>query len=1033
MKLSEICIRRPVLAWVLTLVLILVGIVAGGRLSVQQYPKAATERPYVTIETQLHGSGPEVIEAQVTGPIEEALAGLDGSEAITSFSSNGESKVSIEIRPGYSIDNVINDIRERLAKNENKLPREATRPTLTRSRAEERPTISVALTSPTMSTGELHDFAKREIEKELEGLKGVARVDTLGANQYEMKIFLDPVLLAIHKVTVLEVYQALQKQSVEQAAGKIISRNREYLVTTVAKLEKPEEFQLMVVANKGGNLVRLRDIGYVRMTTDDLKTKALYNGKSAISLSVIKQSNANPIEVSKVVRAQLKNIEKILPEGMTVEVSNDTATFIEKSIKEVYKTIWEATALVILVVLFFLRSARASVIPLVTIPVSLIGSLFLMYVLEFSINIFTLMALVLAIGLVVDDAIVVLENVYRYIERGMKPFKAAFEGIREISFAVIGMTLTLAAVYAPVALAQGMTGKLLSEFSVTLAGAVMISGFVALTLSPMMCARMLSSHDTPQRKTGVAAIGTWIKDKIRTDILIDKVEIFYEKFLRNLLENFKSWIIGSALIFACIGGLVFFYLPSELSPKEDRGNIFIEGSGPQTATRDYTERYVNQIDKILAQTPEVERRIISINNPSYDLNVQLKQNRERPTDVVARFLKETLGEKVTGVEVTTVDTGASGSLGGNPIISFVIRANKSYRELKDIVTQISMGLYQSGVVTGVTSEVRGDTEDYVISILRDKASSLNIDLATIADTVEMLLKGKKANLFKKENKLYEVRLEIHEEFRKTIDNIAGLYVKAGDKEGTLVPLSELIRIAPRSGPMQIHRHNRMRAVAINAWLKRGVSVGEGIKKLDEISKEVLPQEARMDYTGDTKRFLTESNTMLLVFGLALCFIYLVMAAQFESWRDPLIIMLSVPLSIAGALVTLGLIPDGSLNLYSNIGLVTLIGLITKHGILMVEFANSLRQQGLAIFEAIVQSCRMRLRPILMTTFAMVLGAIPLALASGAGAESRRQLGWTIVGGMSIGTLFTLFVIPAFYILMTKRSVEKTADNSLMSE
>ena len=1031
MKLSEICIQRPVFAWVMTAIVIVVGLVGGYRLPLQQYPKI--ERSFITIETSIPGAGPEIVEAQVTRVIEDAISGLEGVESITSISSTEDSKVTLEFRAERRIEDATNDIRDRLSKSRDKLPDESTEPILTKSRAEEKPIMTLALTSNTIPASELHDYAVREIQKDLEALPGVARVDVLGAGQYEMNIFLNPLKLAAYDITVVEVLTALKRQSIEKPAGKLVSRDREYLVTTVANLEKPEEFENLVVKMRKDYLVRLRDIGRAEITSNDRKTRTRYNGKPGISIGVVKQSTANPIDVARNVKKELENITKHLPEEMSIHTGSDRTVYIEKSIKEVYKTIFEATMLVILVVFLFLRSVRASLIPLVTIPVSLVGALFIMYLLGFSINMFTLMAMVLAIGLVVDDAIVVLENIYRYLEKGYKPFEAAVRGIREISFSVIAMTLTLAAVYAPVSLAQGLTGKLLTEFSITLAGAVILSGFAALTLSPMMCARMLKSHQkidkqAPQQLELLTSFNplTRLIDKFRSDEWLVKIENYYDHYLRLAL-SYRHYVILGAFAFAFIGYIVHQNLPSELTPREDQGWINLEGQAPQTATLEYTERYVGKIDAIIGSIPEIERRVTQIVNPTFDGSIQLKEDRKRSTDEITQELRKQF-EDITGIE-TKINSGSSGISGDdNRAVQFVVRGNKSYRELKDIAHNMTASLYMSGKVMAVTSEIRGDTEDFTVTIIRDKVSSLSIEPATIADTIDALIRGRKANTFKRDNKLYDVKVEVENSARANPHDITNLFVKAGDKEGTLVPLSELVRVHSRAGPIEIHHHNRTRAITINAFLKPGTSVGDGVEIVSNIAADVMPSDARMDFIGDTKRFLTESKTMQFIFALALCFIYLVMAAQFESWRDPFIIILSVPLSLAGAVITLALINGGTLNLYSNIGLVTLIGLITKHGILMVDFANNLRdERKYSVGEAITEACRLRLRPILMTTFAMVLGALPLAFSSGAGAESRRQLGWVIVGGMAIGTIFTLFVVPAFYTYLSAKKRKALVD------
>jgi len=1014
MKLSEVCIQRPVFSWVMTFILLLIGVVGGTRLAVQQYP--TVERPYLTIESTLTGASPEIIETQVTRVIEEAVAGIEGVVAVSSTSSIDDSKVVIEFAAGRRIEDAANDIRDRLNKAKDRLPHEMNEPILTKSKADDKAILTLALTSDKLAASELADFALREIQKDLESVSGVARVDVLGGGLYKMHLKLDPVKLAAFNITVSEVIQAIKQQNIEKPAGKLISNDREYLVTTVADIETPEEFNDLPITTKDGHLVYLSDLGKAEISADDKKTKTRFNGKNGVSIGVMKQAIANPIEVSHSVKKLLPSIQERLPEGMTLSVGTDRTRYIEQSVSRLYSTIAEATFLVILVVFAFLRSARASVIPLVTIPVSLIGTLFLMYLLGFSVNRFTLMALVMAIGLVVDDAIVVLENVYRHIDEGEKPFKAAVNGVKEISFAIIAMTLTLVAVYAPIALSKGTVGKYFTEFAVTLAGAVLLSGFAALTLSPMMCARLLGEGE------GVIApksAGWWLqlKEKIRTDVWLDRLETFYSDYLRYFLVT-PMKVLLTGILLAGIGVITYFGLAKELFPTEDQGAIFIEGQSAQSATLEYTDKYVSQLDEVLATIPEIERRITQLNNPTYDVSIQLKEDRSRSTAEVEAELKEKLA-KITGISVKF--EGSGGSSDRSDLVEFVIGGNKTHRELKELSRLITNKLYGERDIAAVLSSDHPDTEDFTVTIKRDKAAGVGVEPGAIADTIDSLVRGRKASNFKRENKLYDVLVEVIDEARQSPKDITNLFMKANDKNATLVPLAELVDVKARSGPAEIYRYNRVRAISHTAKLQSAVGQSYGVGLVKDIVKSVLPKDARMEFTGETKRFLDESQNMVMIFIMALVFIYLIMAAQFESWIDPFIIMLSVPLSLAGAVITLTLIQGGTLNIYSQIGLVTLIGLITKHGILMVDVANKLREEKeTSKLEAIIEASKVRLRPILMTTFAMVLGSVPLALSTGPGSESYRQIGWVIVGGMSIGTLFTLFVLPAIYILMAKK-------------
>jgi multidrug efflux pump len=1011
MKISEVCIQRPVFAWVMTFILLALGIVGGSRLSLQKDPKIET--PYLTIEATLHGAGPDIIENSVTRPIEEAVAGIDGIVATQSTSGVEDSKVTLEFTPERRIDDATNDVRDRLSKAKDKFPKEMNEPNIIKARSEEKALMTLALTSDKISPAELGDFATNELKKEFEAIPGVARVEVTGGGLYKMNLKIDPVKLAAYNLTVAEVMKAIRAQNFEKPGGKIVTAEREYLVTTLANLEKPSEFDNLVVSNKDRHLVRLKDIGVAEESADDKKSRVRFNGKLGVSIGIVKQSVANPIEVTRDVKAALPRIIERLPEDVTLKIGSDKARFIEQSLHAVYWSLAEAITLVILVVFIFLRSFRAAVIPLVTIPVSLIGALFLMYLAGFSLNTFTLLSMVLAIGLVVDDAIVVLENIYRRIEDGMEAFRASIVGIREVSFSIIAMTLTLVAVYAPIALSTGKTGKYFIEFALTLAGAVLISGFAALTLSPMMCARML------KRDAHLDITPTNFYEAFKSGIWLNWFENAYAKLLHQVMDRayHRLMVILSGVLFALLGLAVYYTLPGEMFPREDQGQISIEGQASQTATLEHTDRYVNEVDAILASYPEITRRVTQVNNPTYEIFIALDEDRKRSTAEIENLLKAQL-DSIAGLEVKIETASVSGDKSN--VVEFVVQSNKTYREVREIAEVFSRSIKQQPMSAAVLSNIHPDAQDYTVSINRAKAAALNIEPETIADTIETLLRGRKTGTFKKEGRQYDVMVEITEANKQTPDDITNLFVKGGDKQESLVPLAELVTVFPRTSPMEIFRYNRLRSVSFSIKLQSGVGLLEGINKVKETAKEVLPRDAKIDWTGDTRRYIGERQNILLIFGLALCFIYFVMAAQFESWIDPFIIMLSVPLSLAGAVLTLAMIDNGSINLYSQIGFVTLIGLITKHGILMVDVANRLRDEGLDRLSAIIQASQMRLRPILMTTFAMVLGAIPLALASGAGYESRRQIGWVIVGGMTVGTVFTLFVLPAFYYYLARR-------------
>lgn len=1022
MMLSEICIKRPVLSWVMTFILILLGLVGFSRLAIQHLPKV--DRPFVSIESKLNGVSPDIMESQVTRVIEEEMSGIEGIVSMFSTSSAETSKISIEFAPTRKIDDALNDVRDRLAKIKKDLPHEMEDPTLTKSKSDDVPVMTIALTSNEMDPTDLAEYARANLQNELEALPGVSAVQVSGGGLIKMRLKLDAAKMSAHNISVIEVVESIRQQNVEKGAGKLVSEDREFLVTTVATALTPAEFNNLPVAEKDGHTILLKDIGYAEKGTDDRRTKTRFNGNPGVSIAVFKQSTANPIEVAAALRKMVDKIQERLPDDLEIRVGADSSMFIEQSVKEVYKTIFEATFLVILVVFAFLRSARASIIPLVTIPVSLIGTFFFMYLLGYTLNTLTLMAMVLAIGLVVDDAIVVLENIYRRIEEGEKPITASIKGIREISFAVIAMTLTLAAVYTPLALIEGTVGRMFTEFAISLAIAVIISGFAALTLSPMMCSRLLGHDET---SLGSKSATWWLtfKEKFRSDLFLDWVEQQYTKKLTSILKAPKTPLFWGAGLFV-VGVVAVMGLPRQLMLNEDKGKIFISGQAAPSATLDYTDRYVKKIDDILATYPEIKRRVTNITNPSYDISIELLPTRRRTTKEIALDIKKRL-HGITGVSVKFEDKEQTAD-----VVQFMIGANESIEEVRASSQIMTNDLYAShkDVVGGILSNRVRDTEEYTISIDRNKAASLKIKPGHIADAVEALIKGKKTGTFKEKNRLHDVIVEVQDVSRKTPHDITNLFIKAHDKNETLVPIAELVTVHSKAGASEIYRYNKLRSVSMSVLLKPGVGLNKGIETVMKVTQTQkaegnIPKDTRVEFTGETRRYIEESQNMILILLLALAFIYFVLAAQFESWIDPFIIMLSVPMSLAGAGVTLALIQDGSLNVYSQIGLVTLIGLITKHGILIVEFANQLQDsKGISKIKAVIESSTLRLRPILMTTFAMVLGAVPLALATGPGAESRRQIGWVIVGGMSIGTIFTLFVLPSIYLFMSRDKRKK---------
>lgn len=1014
MSLPELCIRRPVFATVLSLIVLLLGMITYDRLSVREYPNI--DEPVVTVETTYPGATAEIMETQVTQPLEDSLAGIEGIDLITSISREETSQITIKFKIDRNVDLAANDVRDRVGRARDFLPDEIEEPVIAKVEADAQPIIYLAFSSDKHTPLEVTDYADRYVKDRLQTMTGVANVMIFGERRYAMRVWLDKQRLAAYNLTPQDVETALRQQNIEVPAGRIESADREFSVLSETDLRTVGQFEQMIVHQAaGGYLVRLKDVARIELGAEDVRRISRFNGDSAIALGIVKQSVANPLDVSKALYEELPIIRDSLPEGMKVDVAYDSSLFIDRSIKAVYSTIFEATLLVVLVIFFFLRTLRASVIPLVTIPVSLIGAFTIMYILGFSVNTLTLLAMVLAIGLVVDDAIVMLENIFRHVEAGMHPVRAAMKGAKEITFAVIAMTLTLAAVYAPIGFMEGRTGRLFTEFALTLAGAVLVSGFVALTLTPMMCSRLLKHEEKHGR-------------------FYNAVEGFLNKMTegyRNLLTacmKVRPLVLLVGVVVSTVGIGLGAFLPSELSPTEDRGVIIGIGVGPEGATVDYTDRYMAMMENFYKQVPEVEKYFVIAGFPTVSQIISFVRiydwaDRSRSQQDIAAELAPKMFGGIPGIMAFPVSPPSLGQRPGDKPVQLVMQSSATYHEMQGWVNSV-LNRVRTDMpgLAAVDTDLRLDKPQLKIDVDREKAADLGIDVAVIGRTLETLLGSRQVTRFKREGKQYDVIVQVDDAERTTPSEISGIYVRA--VSGEMVPLENLVKIVETTAPKELNHFNKLRAVKITANLNPGASLGEELAKLADIVREVSPSSVLIDYDGQSREFLESSASLFVTFFLALAFIYLVLAAQFESFKDPFIIMLTVPLSIAGALVALWL-TNGSLNVYSQIGLVTLIGLITKNGILIVEFANQLQEnEGKHRVEAAVESAQMRLRPILMTSLAMILGAIPLALATGAGAESRSSIGWVIVGGMTIGTFFTLFVIPVVYTYMARRKWAK---------
>ncbi|MBL8660418.1 MAG: efflux RND transporter permease subunit [Rhodospirillales bacterium] len=1009
MKLSDVCIRRPVFATVLSLLVVLVGLVGYQRLPVREYPNI--DPAVVTVQTTYEGASADIIESQVTNILEDSLAGIEGIDYLTSISREEESQITIVFRLDRDPDAAAADVRDRVSRVRGRLPDDADDSVIQKVEADAQPIIYLAFFSDRHSPLEVTDYADRYVKDRLQTVPGVAEVRIFGERRYAMRLWLDPARLAAFDMTPQEVEDALRRQNVEIPAGRIESEKREFTVLAETDLRTTEQFENMILRDANGYLVRLGDVGSAELGAADERRRVRFNGTTTVALGVVKQATANPLEVSRAVRESLPSIIDSLPEGMKVAVAHDKAIFIEESIKNVYHAIAEAAVLVVLIIFLFLRSLRATLIPLVTIPVSLIGAFALMYALGFSLNTLTLLAIVLAIGLVVDDAIVMLENIYRHMEAGATPLQAAFRGSREIGFAVVAMTLTLAAVYLPIGFMTGKTGRLFTEFAWTLAGAVLVSGFVALSLSPMMCAKLLrheSRHNIAYRaiERGLGAMTGG-----------------YRRLLRVALTAWPVIAVMGAGVVAAIW-VLSTHLKSELAPVEDQGTVVGVFVASEGATIDAIDAYARDLEAIYAAEPDVDRYFVVVGNPVVNQGisfVKLKPWNERTRsqkEIAAALAPKMFG--VPGVMAFPVNPPPLGQRVRDKPVEIVVKTSRPYRELETMVDDLMAKVADSPVLLNVETDLKLNTPQIKVSLDRDKAANLGIAVETLGRGVETLLAGRQVTRFKREGEQYDVIVKIRDEDRMTPDALNRIYVRAAG--GAMVPLSNLVRIEETVAPKELNHFDQMRAATITANLAPGYSLADGLAALEAAAKDVLPGTARLDFSGQSREFREASADIYVTFGLALAFIYLVLAAQFESFKDPLIIMLTVPLSIAGGLAGL-YVSGGTLNIYSQVGLVTLIGLITKHGILIVEFANQMRREGRAVRDAVVEAAVLRLRPILMTTGATVFGAVPLAVATGAGAESRQDIGWVIVGGLTIGTFFTLFVIPVVYALMAGRGAK----------
>jgi len=1020
MQLPEIAIRRPVFATVLSLLVVLIGAVSFNRLAVREYPKI--DEPVVTVSVRYPGASAEVIESQVTKPLEDSIAGIDAVDVLTSISRAEQSQISVRFRLEKDADAAAAEVRDRTSRVRNRLPQAIDEPVIAKVEADAFPVIWLAFTSDTLDPLQINDLVNRIVKPRLQTVTGVADVRVFGERKYAMRVWLDPGRLAGYRLTTQDIEDAVRRSNLEVPAGRIESQQREFSVTSQTDLVRPAQFADIVVKNVNGFPVRIRDVARVEEAPADERSGVRLNGRQAIGAGVIRQATANPLTLSQGVRDMIPKLRQDLPPEVNIDVANDNSLFIDRSVKNVYRTIGEAVILVALVIFVFLRTLRASVIPMVTIPVSLIGTFAMMALAGFTINTLTLLALVLAIGLVVDDAIVMLENIFRHIEEGLDPFSAAIKGAREIGFAVVTMTLTLVAVYAPLAFTPGRTGRLFVEFALALAGSVLVSGFVALTLTPMMCSKLLRHNPKPNFfDRGMERLLVALSDRYGRTLrwfLTARVGGATGRLLQ------ARWIvIGAMLASALAIAAVWPTMKSELSPLEDRGTILATINAPDGATMEYTNRYAQELERMGQQHPEFDRIFASLGNPTVSQGSVIYravpwEDRKRTTLEIARELQPAVSS-LPGISAFIITPPSLGQGFRDRPVNFVIQTSDSYENLSRVVRQMQDEIAKNPGIVGVDVDLRLNKPELRIQVDRDKAADMGVSVDVVARALETQLGGRQVTRYKRDAEQYDVIIQNRASGRTTPEDIDGIYVRG--RNDTMIPLSALVQVSESVSPRELNHFGQRRSATITANLSPDYSLGQALQFMEQTAARVLKPGYTTDLNGTSREFRNSQGALAIVFVLAIVFIFLVLAAQFESFVDPFVILLSVPLSMIGALLALKW-SGGSLNVYSQIGLITLVGLITKHGILIVEFSNQLREQGRPLLEAVVEAASLRLRPILMTTGAMVLGALPLAFSTGAGAESRIQIGWVIVGGMSLGTALTVFVVPTMYMLFARDKV-----------
>lgn len=1020
MKFTDLFIKRPVLATVVSLLILLFGLSAMNKIQIRQFPNM--NNTVITVTTAYPGADANLIAGFITAPLEASIASAEGIDYLTSSSTSGFSTITCNIKLNFSPEIAFTDIMSKVSAVQNQLPKDALKPVITKTSDSSTALMYISFSSDAMTPQQITDYVTRVVQPQFETVDGVASADVLGAKTYSMRIFLDPEKMAAFKVTPSDVSMALQQNNFQTAAGKTKGEYVQVNMRADTDLSKRDDFANIIIRSSKSGKIRIKDVAKVIMGSQSYDSIVTFNGKKSVFVAITPTPTANPLTVITDVRKLYPSVINNFPPALSSSIVYDATKYIRSSINEVIRTLFEAAAIVIVVILLFLGSPRTVLIPVITIPLSLIGVFSFMMVLGYSINLLTLLALVLAIGLVVDDAIVVVENVYRHIEEGKKPFEAAIIGAREIATPVIAMTITLAAVYSPIGFMGGLTGALFKEFAFTLASAVIISGIVALTLSPMMCSKILN-HDIADSKF-VQAI----------DRVFDNLKKRYERMLKATLDYRPMMVLLSVTVLASLAYL-YDNTPKETAPEEDQGFFVVFSSAPQYATINYMDAFTKQFGEIYKKFPEMSDYFI-INGFTNNVNQALSGMVLKPWDERAsqfpmkKPLQDALN-KIAGLQTYAIIPPPLPGGGGGTPIQFVITSTSDYKTLYELTEQVRQKAEKSGQFIFLNNSLLFNKPESTLMINRNKASDLGLNMSTVGSSITSALSGGYVNYFNLQGRSYEVIPQLDRKFRLTPEQLDDIYLKTSS--GEMVALSTIANLKETIQPNSLSHFQQLNSATINGVMMPGTALGDGLATLQNIAKETLPKGFSYDYAGQSRQFIQEGNALLFAFMLSIIIIYLVLAAQFESFSDPLTVLFSVPLSICGALIPLNL-GAASINIYTQVGLITLIGLISKHGILIVDFANHLQMsKGLSIRDAVSESAAIRLRPILMTTAAMVFGVFPLITASGAGAVSRFDIGLVIATGMIVGTVFTLFVVPTMYTFFATDHSHQLDNEELINE